>query len=157
MRKIKKGKNMGFKITCEGCGDTVFGITSSLTKVQGRYLCNNCSSNRSGRVKYYCNACHNTTAIALKRGNGWIEALLYLMYIAPGVIYSVWRRSGKPNVCPLCKAASLIPADMAKPLPIATSALRDEVDCPHCAEPILARANVCKHCGGVVRVQPSGT
>ena len=26
-------------------------------------------------------------------------------------------------------------------------AVRDEKDCPHCAEPILAKANVCKHCG----------
>jgi DNA-directed RNA polymerase subunit RPC12/RpoP len=24
---------------------------------------------------------------------------------------------------------------------------RDERDCPHCAERILARARVCKHCG----------
>lgn len=24
---------------------------------------------------------------------------------------------------------------------------RVERECPHCAEPILARANVCKHCG----------
>ena len=27
---------------------------------------------------------------------------------------------------------------------------RDEVDCPFCAEPILAKAVVCKHCGNAV-------
>jgi hypothetical protein len=29
---------------------------------------------------------------------------------------------------------------------------RGTIPCPHCAEPILAAANVCKHCGNQVRV-----
>ena len=31
--------------------------------------------------------------------------------------------------------------------PLADGAVRVERDCPFCAEPILARARVCKHCG----------
>jgi hypothetical protein len=143
---------MGLKTTCDGCGQGVLGVVSSLKKVNGRYLCAQCATNPTDEPKYYCNACHNFTPHALKKGNGWIELVLYFFYIAPGIIYSIWRRSGAPNVCPLCRAASLVPAAVAKP--IAASALpnaRDEVDCPFCAEKILARANVCKHCGKQVR------
>jgi len=79
------------------------------------------------------------------KGNGWIELVLYLFYIIPGIIYSIWRRSGEPNVCPLCKAAGLVPVSAAKPN--ASAELRDEIECPSCAEMILAKAKICKHCG----------
>jgi predicted amidophosphoribosyltransferase len=35
------------------------------------------------------------------------------------------------------------------------SAPRDERECPYCAEKILARARLCKHCGQ--QVQPLAT
>lgn len=144
---------MQFKTTCDGCGTKVFGVVSSLQKVGNRYLCATCASNPTDKPKYYCNACHNTSPTALRKGNGWIELVLYLFYIIPGIIYSVWRRSDPPNVCPMCKAPGLILASAAKPVDVASSeALRDEVECPHCAEKILARANTCKHCGKQVRV-----
>ena len=143
---------MGLKTTCDGCGQGVLGIASSLKKVNGRYLCAQCATNPTDKPKYYCNACQNFTPHALKKGTGWIELVLYFFYIVPGVIYSIWRRSGPPNVCPLCRAASLVPAAVAKPLNVPSLAVgRDEVDCPFCAEKILARANVCKHCGKQVR------
>lgn len=110
------------------------------------------ATTRATTGKYYCNHCHNFTNEALKKGNGWIELVLYFFYIIPGVIYSIWRRSGPPPVCPLCKAASLVPAAVAKPIALRDGAQRDEVDCPFCAEPILAKAMVCKHCGKQVRV-----
>ena len=140
---------MGLKTSCDGCGAVVFG---SMTKVKGRYLCTQCASNPNGELRYYCNACHNYVPKALKKGNGWIELVLYFAYLVPGIIYSFWRRSGSPNVCPLCNAAALVPAAVAKPLATSsTSAGRDEIDCPFCAERILARASVCKHCGKQVR------
>lgn len=143
---------MGLKTTCDGCGQGVLGVVSSLKNINGRYLCAQCATNPTDKPKYYCNACHNYTPHALKKGNGWIELVLYLFYILPGVIYSIWRRSGAPNVCPMCRAASLVPAAVAKPIGASTfPGGRDEVDCPFCAEKILARANVCKHCGKQVR------
>ncbi|HEY7569328.1 MAG TPA: PH domain-containing protein [Gemmatimonadaceae bacterium] len=42
---------------------------------------------------------------------------------------------------------------MAAPAPANESGPREERDCPYCAERILARAKVCKHCGR--DVQPS--
>lgn len=83
---------------------------------------------------------------------GWVEFVLYLCYLFPGIIYSVWRRSDKPNVCPLCNTPGLVSAAVAKAKPAAAIETRDEIDCPHCAERILARANTCKHCGKQVRV-----
>jgi predicted lipid-binding transport protein (Tim44 family) len=41
-------------------------------------------------------------------------------------------------------AASAVPQSV--PVPSA-SGLRDERECPFCAEPILKKARVCKHCG----------
>lgn len=144
---------MQFKMTCDACGTKVLGVFSSLRKVGDRHLCSVCATNPTGSPKYYCNSCHNYTPTAVMKGNGWIELVLYLFYIIPGIIYSIWRRSDAPNVCPLCKAPGLVLAAAAKEAP-ATSVTqaRDEVECPYCAEKILARANVCKHCGKQVRV-----
>ena len=101
--------------------------------------------------QYFCNACNNFTPTALRKGSGWIELILYLFYIIPGIIYSVWRRSGEPTVCPICKAAALVPAATAKPRPVVNREEsvnpREERDCPYCAERILIKAKVCKHCG----------
>jgi len=144
---------MAFKTTCDGCGTKVFGVFSSLRKVGDRYLCATCATNPTNKPKYYCNSCHNHTPTALMKGNGWVEFVLYLFYIVPGIIYSVWRRSAPPNVCPLCQSPGLVHAAAAKPaVEPEQIALRDEIDCPHCAERILAKANTCKHCGKQVRV-----
>ena len=141
---------MGLKTNCDGCGTVSL---SSLRKINGRYLCNACASNPDGKPRYYCNACHNFTPNANKKGSTLIEVVLYLCWIIPGLIYSIWRRNSPPNVCPLCQAASLVPAASAKPAQDSSKLLsRDEVECPHCAEKILARANICKHCGKQVRV-----
>lgn len=39
--------------------------------------------------------------------------------------------------------------------PISVTAAREERECPYCAEPILARAKVCKHCGRDVTLASS--
>lgn len=143
---------MPLKTACDGCGQGVVGLTTKLTKVGERYLCPQCAANPAGVPRYYCNSCHNNTATALKKGSGWIELVLYLFYIVPGIIYSIWRRSGAPTVCPVCRKSALVPSALAKPhAPVPSTERRDEVDCPFCAERILARANVCKHCGKQVR------
>lgn len=92
-------------------------------------------------TRYYCTQCHTHTNTAKMKGNGWIELLLYLFYILPGVIYSVWRRSGKPNSCPTCGHATLVPAGMGEPSP------DTHVRCPDCAELVRREARKCKHCG----------
>lgn len=41
-------------------------------------------------------------------GSGWIELILWLCYIVPGVIYSIWRRGAKRAVCASCGSPALV-------------------------------------------------
>lgn len=50
-------------------------------------ICKHCGTLNNGR--------------AALPGNGWIEALLWVLWLFPGLIYSIWRRSG-PGVCASC-------------------------------------------------------
>ncbi len=103
-----------------------------------------------GTKEMYCTSCNNKTTDPKMRGRGWIELILWICYIVPGLIYSIWRRSGDPSICPTCDKETLIPASQAPAQSAATipqAQARDEVECPWCAERILAKAKVCKHCG----------
>ncbi len=100
---------------------------------------------------FYCTSCSNTTRNPKMKGRGWIEVILWLCYLIPGLIYSIWRRSGTPSVCPSCEKETLIPAALAKSEGAASQTqrpeAREEVECPWCAERTLAKAKLCKHCG----------
>lgn len=45
------------------------------------------------------------------RGNFAIEVVLWLCFIVPGLIYSVWRATSRHNVCAMCGAEGVIPAN----------------------------------------------
>lgn len=45
------------------------------------------------------------------KGNGAVEIILWLCFIVPGLIYSVWRSSSRYSMCSKCKNANLIPID----------------------------------------------
>lgn len=45
------------------------------------------------------------------KGSIWIELFLWLMFIVPGVIYSLWRLSTREKVCPACGAPNMVPLD----------------------------------------------
>jgi DNA-directed RNA polymerase subunit RPC12/RpoP len=97
-----------------------------------------------------CTLCGHKTTDPKMKGNGWIEIILWLCYIVPGLIYSIWRRSGTQNICPICDKDTLIPMPLTNPEDeeiIDQQAVRDEIECPWCAETILAKAKLCKHCG----------
>jgi hypothetical protein len=49
--------------------------------------------------------------VAKVRGSFWIEAILWLCLIVPGVIYSIWRLGSRHMTCPHCQAAGVIPLD----------------------------------------------
>ena len=86
----------------------------------------------------YCASCHYRTSKPLTKGSGWIELILWLCCIIPGVIYSIWRRSG-PSNCPICKNNTLVPNPPTKD----ASTTRE---CPHCLEEVKIKATLCKHC-----------
>lgn len=43
------------------------------------------------------------------RGSIWIELVLWLCFLIPGLIYSIWRITGKTRVCRACGSQQLVP------------------------------------------------
>jgi len=45
------------------------------------------------------------------RGSFSIELILWLCFLVPGLVYSLWRLSTRRDVCAKCGSADLIPID----------------------------------------------
>lgn len=45
------------------------------------------------------------------KGSFWIEVVLWLCFLVPGLIYSIWRINSRHDVCAKCGSSDLIPAD----------------------------------------------
>ena len=60
----------------------------------------------------YCTNC-GTVAPPKKvtRGSFLIEVMLWLCFLLPGLIYSIWRLTSRALVCPKCGAPNMIPVD----------------------------------------------
>jgi len=62
-------------------------------------------------------------------GNGCIELILWLFFIIPGLIYSIWRSSSRHGICPKCGNKNLIPLDSPKAQKMVKEELsQEEVD-----------------------------
>ncbi len=71
----------------------------------------------------YCKNC-GTTAVPkrIMKGSVLIELFLWLLFLLPGLIYSIWRHTSVYQGCPSCIAGSMIPLNS----PLARAALRKE-------------------------------
>lgn len=59
-----------------------------------------------------CSACGHVGGGQSKiKGNGFIELILWLCFLIPGIIYSIWRSSSRYKACPSCGSTNLIPID----------------------------------------------
>ena len=57
-----------------------------------------------------CTTCgHAGRAKSDTPGNIAIELVLWLCFLVPGLIYSIWRLSARREVCGACGAATLVP------------------------------------------------
>lgn len=57
-----------------------------------------------------CTACGYAGEVKMRnKGNVLIELILWFFFIIPGIIYSIWRRSDKKNICPQCGNITMIP------------------------------------------------
>lgn len=45
------------------------------------------------------------------KGNILIEIVLWLFFLLPGLIYSIWRLTTKQKVCPYCLAPAMVDLD----------------------------------------------
>jgi hypothetical protein len=59
---------------------------------------------------YICRACWLiATPKSVAKGSSLIEAVLWCLFIIPGVFYSVWRFITREKVCPTCSSLAVIP------------------------------------------------
>lgn len=60
----------------------------------------------------HCMTCgtedHPTT---VTKGSIFIEIVLWICFLVPGVIYSIWRLTTRGKACPECGSTALIPVD----------------------------------------------
>ena len=62
-----------------------------------------------------CTNCGHAGPSSLKTpGSGLIELVLWLCFLIPGLIYSIWRRSGQHQVCEMCGSRELVPVGSPK-------------------------------------------
>lgn len=60
----------------------------------------------------HCLTCGNeATAETKTPGSLMIEVVLWLCFIVPGLIYSIWRMSSRTDVCAVCGSNQIIPTD----------------------------------------------
>lgn len=60
------------------------------------------------------------------KGSGGVELLLWLFFIIPGLIYSVWRSSSRHPVCPKCGNDNMIPSDTPRAKKIMSESMSEE-------------------------------
>lgn len=59
-----------------------------------------------------CTQCGNIgKSKKVAKGSTGVELVLWLCFIIPGLIYSIWRVSSYHNACRVCKNTNLIPLD----------------------------------------------
>ena len=74
------------------------------------YLCTHCLS--EGNPKSHT------------KGSFLIELALWIMFIIPGVIYSLWRLTTRKQVCPVCLSPAMIPASSTRAIMLKKGALQ---------------------------------
>ncbi len=66
-------------------------------------------------MRYICNNCgYIGLPIYNRRGSFAVELLLWLFFLLPGFIYTLWRSSERYATCPKCQAVNMIPGDTPK-------------------------------------------
>ena len=48
-------------------------------------------------------------SIKITKGSMGMELLLWLVFLIPGLFYSIWRITSRYNGCPQCRSESMIP------------------------------------------------
>lgn len=58
----------------------------------------------------YCTACgHEGDTTTTTKGSMLIELVLWLAFIVPGLVYSLWRVSSRHKTCSACGSSALVP------------------------------------------------
>jgi hypothetical protein len=69
-------------------------------------------SSMDPKNQYICTVCNYIgTPKREAKGSVGVEIVLWIFFIIPGLIYSIWRVSNKTLLCPKCKSDHMIPLD----------------------------------------------
>lgn len=61
-------------------------------------------------TQLHCMTCGSDTAsVTRTKGSIWIEVILWLCLIVPGLIYSIWRLTTRHEACGQCGATNIVP------------------------------------------------
>ena len=74
----------------------IFGSSGKISDT-GSMICQNCGTRGEPKT--------------ITKGSVWIEIILWLCLIVPGLIYSIWRLTTKQKGCPSCGQVSMIPVN----------------------------------------------
>lgn len=65
-----------------------------------------------GGTQTICTRCGSTDGARSRTGGSiLIEIVLWIAFIVPGIIYSLWRLTSRHRVCRACGAAELVPVE----------------------------------------------
>jgi hypothetical protein len=65
--------------------------------------------------RMYCPNCGSVSVLKkFTPGYFWVELVLWICFIIPGLIYSTWRLAGRYHGCSICKSKSMIPLSSPK-------------------------------------------
>ncbi len=101
-------------------------------------------------AKMLCRTCGNVgTPRQTLKGHWLISFILLCLYVVPGLIYMIWRRTGIKPACTVCGSEQLVPpGSLGGQEHLATRLTQGtHVKCPDCRELVLWDARRCKHCG----------
>jgi len=73
------------------------GFKSGMTGDDGRRHCMTCGMEAEPKT--------------VTKGSLAIEILLWLCFLVPGLIYSIWRLTSRHQACPSCNGTTLVPID----------------------------------------------
>lgn len=63
-------------------------------------------------TELFCKDCESVVAPGTATpGSIWIELVLWMCFLVPGLIYSLWRINRRREVCATCGSANLVPRD----------------------------------------------
>jgi len=80
---------------------------------------------------YICTTCgHIGLPDRITKGSFLIELALWLFFIVPGLIYSMWRLTTKHYACPKCGNASMIPSDTPRGVELTKTFKKSSVQKP---------------------------
>jgi len=82
--------------------------------MKGKQICSNCG--------------HAGMPVSVTKGSFAIELVLWICFLLPGLIYSLWRLTSKADCCARCGSAALVPTDTPRGRALAAQFPRTEAD-----------------------------